>query len=159
MPPSSAFLYYTTIFVKSITPYWILYFVLELLCLCLTTQCWKLNFNNAYVIFWTRVVVIELCCRSWTKVSLLNYKNENCKKGAISWKCLNTFVRHCLNVKCCYCTDVEHCVTMILLTQIQLKAESCFSLNKNRRKAIFNWAAKGAIFSEGRGRLYTLRLP
>ena len=31
--------------------------------------------------------------------------------------------------------------------------------NKNRRKAIFNWAAKGAIFSEGRGRLYTLRLP
>ena len=33
------------------------------------------------------------------------------------------------------------------------------NLNKNRRKAIFNWAAKGAIFSEGRGRLYTLRLP
>ena len=31
--------------------------------------------------------------------------------------------------------------------------------NKNRRKAIFNWAAEGAIFSEGRGRLYTLRLP
>ena len=31
--------------------------------------------------------------------------------------------------------------------------------NKNRRKAIFNWAAKGAIFSEGRGRLYTLTLP
>ena len=28
--------------------------------------------------------------------------------------------------------------------------------NKNRRKAIFNWAA---TCSEGRGRLYTLRLP
>ena len=31
-------------------------------------------------------------------------------------------------------------------------------LNKNRGKAIFNWAAKGLFFSEGRGRLYTLRL-
>ena len=37
----------------------------------------SLGFSNAYVIFWTHVVVIELCCRSWTKVSLLNYKKEN----------------------------------------------------------------------------------
>ena len=36
----------------------------------------SLGFSNAYVIFWTHVVVIELCCRSWTKVSLLNYKKE-----------------------------------------------------------------------------------
>ena len=37
----------------------------------------SLGFSNAYVIFWTHAVVIELCCRSWTKVSLLNYKKEN----------------------------------------------------------------------------------
>ena len=30
--------------------------------------------------------------------------------------------------------------------------------NKNRRKTIFNRAAKGQFFSGGRGRLYTLRL-
>ena len=34
-----------------------------------------------------------------------------------------------------------------------------YEQNKNRRKAIFNWAARGLFFSEGRGRLYTLRLP
>ena len=30
--------------------------------------------------------------------------------------------------------------------------------NKNCRKAIFNWAAKGLFFSEGKGRLYILKL-
>ena len=32
-------------------------------------------------------------------------------------------------------------------------------INKNHQKAIFNWAAKGLFFPEGRGRLYILRLP
>ena len=34
------------------------------------------------------------------------------KKGVILWKCFNTFVPHCLNVKSYYYTQVEHCVTV-----------------------------------------------
>ena len=40
------------------------------------------------------------------------------QKGAILWKCLNTFVPHCLNAKLCYCTRAEHCMT-ITLTEIK----------------------------------------
>ena len=36
------------------------------------------------------------------------------QKGAILRKCVNTFVRHCLNAKLCYCTQVEPCITLIL---------------------------------------------
>ena len=36
------------------------------------------------------------------------------EKEAISQKCLNTFVPHCLNAKLCNCTQVKPCMTMIL---------------------------------------------
>ena len=36
------------------------------------------------------------------------------QKGAILRNCVNTFVPHCLNVKLCYCTQVEPCITPIL---------------------------------------------
>ena len=36
------------------------------------------------------------------------------KNGAILQKCANSFVPHCLKAKLCYCTHVEHCVTMKL---------------------------------------------
>ena len=36
------------------------------------------------------------------------------QKGAILWKCVKTFVPHCLNAKLCYCTQVETCMTLIL---------------------------------------------
>ena len=36
------------------------------------------------------------------------------QKGAILWKCVNTFVPHCLNPKLCYCTQAEQCMTLIL---------------------------------------------
>ena len=36
------------------------------------------------------------------------------QKGAILWKCVNTFVPYCLNPKLCYCTQVEPCMTLIL---------------------------------------------
>ena len=36
------------------------------------------------------------------------------QNGAILRKCLNTFVPHCLNAKLCFCTQLEHCMTMIL---------------------------------------------
>ena len=45
------------------------------------------------------------------------------EKEAISQKCLNTFVPHCLNAKLCNCTQVKPCMTM-MLTEILLLQES-----------------------------------
>ena len=75
-------------------------------------------------------------------------------------KALQVLARHCgLVVYMAFSHEVLALVTLRCLTRLEVGTGLKFYHRAPRLNEIFNWAAKGLFFSEGRGRLYTLRLP